>query len=85
MVSRHVLEYHALAARLAKKTGETLAEVVVRALRERLERVERTTELDDERYEALKALVEGSRQLWSDALLSVDHGELLYDELGLPK
>ena len=32
-----------------------------------------------------EALVEGSRQLWSDALLSVDHGELLYDELGLPK
>ena len=48
---------------------------VVRSLRERLERVERTTEFDEERYRSLKALVEGSRQLWSDALLSVDHGD----------
>lgn len=78
-------EAHALATRLAEKTGETLTEAVVRSLRERLERVERTTEFDEERYRKLKALVEGSRHLWSEALLSVDHGELLYDELGLPK
>jgi antitoxin VapB len=31
-------EAHTLAARLAKKTGETLTEAVVRSLRERLER-----------------------------------------------
>jgi antitoxin VapB len=78
-------EAHTLAVRLAEKTGETLTEAVVRSLRERLERVERTAEFDEERYRSLKALVEGSRQLWSDALLSVDHGEMLYDELGLPK
>jgi antitoxin VapB len=78
-------EAHTLAVRLAEKTGETLTEAVVRSLRERLERVERTTEFDEERYRSLKALVEGSRQLWNDALLSVDHGELLYDEFGLPK
>ena len=34
-------EAHALAARLAKKTGETLTEAVTIALRERLERLER--------------------------------------------
>ncbi len=78
-------EAHTLAARLAEKTGETLTEAVVRSLRERLERLERTTEFDEERYRSLKALVKGSRSLWSDALLSVDHGELLYDERGLPK
>ncbi len=38
-----------------------------------------------QRYRSLKALVKDSRKLWSDALLSVDHGDLLYDELGLPK
>jgi hypothetical protein len=37
------------------------------------------------RYRELKALVEGSRALWSEPHLSRDHGELLYDELGLPK
>ena len=35
-------EAHALAARLAKKTGETLTDAVTIALRERLERLERT-------------------------------------------
>jgi antitoxin VapB len=78
-------EAHTLAARLAQKTGETLTEAVVRSLRERLERLERTPEFDEERYQTLKALVKDSRQLWRDSLLSVDHGELLYDERGLPK
>lgn len=78
-------EAHALAARLAQKTGETLTEAVMTALRERLARLEHKPDFDEERYQALKALVEGSRDLWSEALLSVDHGELLYDERGLPK
>ena len=78
-------EAHTLAVRLAEKTGETLTEAVTTALRERLERLERTAEFDEERYRSLKALVKDSRSLWSDSLLSVDHGELLYDERGLPK
>ncbi len=78
-------EAHALAARLAKKTGETMTEAVTTALRERLDRLERTADFDEQRYQALKALVKDSRRLWRDSLLSVDHGELLYDERGLPK
>jgi antitoxin VapB len=78
-------EAHVLATRLAKKTGETLTDAVTIALRERLERLERTTEFDEQRYEALKGLVKNSRRLWRDSLLAVDHGDLLYDERGLPK
>jgi antitoxin VapB len=78
-------EAHALAARLAQKTGETLTDAVTTALRERLVRLERAAEFDEERYLALKALVKGSRELWRDPFLSTDHGELLYDERGLPK
>ena len=78
-------EAHALAARLAKKTGETLTDAVTIALRERLERLERTTERDEQRYQALKALVKDSRGLWQESLLTIDHGDLLYDERGLPK
>ena len=78
-------EAHALAARLAKKTGETLTEAVTIALRERLERLERTSEVDEQRYQALKALLKDSLSLWRDSLLTVDHGDLLYDERGLPK
>lgn len=78
-------EAHALAERVAKLVGETLTEAVTVALRERLERIERTAEFDEERYRALKALVKDSRRLWREPLLSIDHGELLYDERGLPK
>jgi antitoxin VapB len=78
-------EAHALATRLAQKTGETLTDAVTTALRERLERLERTTEIDERRSQALKALVKDSRGLWRDSLLTIDHGDLLYDERGLPK
>jgi antitoxin VapB len=78
-------EAHALATRLAQKTGETLTDAVTIALRERLERLERTKEIDEQRYQALKALVKDSRSLWQESLLTVDHGDLLYDERGLPK
>jgi antitoxin VapB len=78
-------ETHALAERLARLTGETLTDAVTTALRERLARLERTVEFDEERYQALRALVKDSRRLWRDPFLSVDHGELLYDERGLPK
>jgi antitoxin VapB len=78
-------ETHALAQRLAKQTGETLTEAVTTALRERLARIENVSAIDEKRYRELKALVEGSRKLWREPYLSKDHGELLYDELGLPK
>jgi antitoxin VapB len=45
-------EAHALAVRLAKKTGETLTEAVTTALRERLERLERTANVNEQRYQA---------------------------------
>ena len=38
-------EAHALATRLAQKTGETLTDAVTTALRERLERLERSRRL----------------------------------------
>ena len=74
-----------MAERLAKLTGETLTAAVTTALRERLERLEHSDGIDEERYRRLKALVKDSRQLWRDPYLSLDHGDLLYDERGLPK
>jgi len=78
-------ETHELAERLAKLTGETLTEAVTIALRERLARLENVSAIDEERYRELKALIKGSRELWREPYLSTDHGELLYDERGLPK
>ena len=78
-------EAHALAERLAKLTGETLTEAVTTALRERLTQLENVSAMDEERYRELTALIKGSRELWREPFLSVDHGDLLYDERGLPK
>jgi len=78
-------ETHALAERLAKLTGETLTDAVTTALRERLMRLENVSAIDEERYRELKALIKGSREFWREPFLSVEHGELLYDERGLPK
>ncbi len=78
-------EAHELAERVARITGETLTEAVTKALRERLERIEDGGAIEEERFSELKALITDSRRLWLEPNLSVDHGDLLYDELGLPK
>jgi antitoxin VapB len=78
-------ETHALAARVASLTGETMTDAVTVALRERLARIEQKPDFDEALYEKLKALVKDSRDLWADHLLAVEHGDLLYDERGLPK
>jgi antitoxin VapB len=78
-------EAHALAARLAKKTGETLTDAVTTALRERLERFEQTTGFDEQRYQKLKAIAADCRKHMKEPYLSTEHGDLLYDERGLPK
>lgn len=76
---------HELAERVARLTGETLTEAVTNALRQRLERIENVAAADEERFHQLKAMVKGSRSLWLEPNLSMEHGDLLYDERGLPK
>jgi antitoxin VapB len=78
-------EAHALATRLAQKTGETLTEAVVRSLRERLERLEQTGGFDEALYQKLKAIAADCRKHMKEPYLSMEHGDLLYDERGLPK
>ena len=75
-------EAHALAARIAQATGESLTEAVTVALRERLARIVARPEVLEDQLLALgldcaSRLVEPWR--------SVDHAELLYEDLGLPK
>jgi antitoxin VapB len=74
---------HKLAQQLSRLTGESMTEAVTRAVRERLERVQdkNGASLSDRLLEiggdCAKRLKEPFR--------SGDHGELLYDEKGLPK
>jgi antitoxin VapB len=76
-------EAHRLARELARATGESMTAAVSEAIRERLERV---------RGNSKKDLVERILDIGRDCAAhlkepfkSVDHGDLLYDEKGLPK
>jgi antitoxin VapB len=74
---------HKLAHQLAKLTGENMTQAVTNAIRERLDRVchrrgaglaERLTRIGKDCAARLK-----------EPFRSGDHGDLLYDEKGLPR
>ncbi|MCW6532082.1 MULTISPECIES: type II toxin-antitoxin system VapB family antitoxin [Sphingomonas] len=74
-------EAHRLAQAISRATGESMTRVVTEALRSRyneIERRERRASLDELRAIAARsaALVRGKYEA---------HGDLLYDDAGLPK
>jgi antitoxin VapB len=74
-------EAHRLAQAIAEETGDSLTKVVMDSLRERHERLEvRGAKASLAELMAIAARV--SRSVKRPYL---DHGELLYDEHGLPK
>jgi antitoxin VapB len=74
---------HRLVRELAETTGESMTAAVDKAVRERLERVRR-----DKKGDLAERLLQIGREcapLWKEPYKSMDHGDLLYDEKGLPK
>ena len=76
-------EAHRLAQQLAKLTGESMATAVTEAVRERLERVRRKQGTGT--AERILKIARECAPLWKEPFRSIDHGDLLYDEKGLPK
>jgi len=74
-------ETHALAAQIARATGESLTEAVTVALRERLARIETPDALAEELLELGRDCARRLKEPWRSA----DHADLLYDEKGLPR
>jgi antitoxin VapB len=74
---------HKLAQQLARLTGESLTEAVTEAVRERLKRVQNkhNAKLSDRLLE----IGQDCAKHLKEPFRSVDHGDLLYDEKGLPK
>lgn len=70
-----------LAQALAEETGETMTLAVIEALRERLERVQRGRRIAS----ADELLAIGQRCAEGLTSAEVAHGDLLYDERGLPR
>ncbi len=74
---------HRLVRQLAKLTGESMTAAVDKSVRERLARVR-----DAKRGGLAERLLKIGREcapLWKEPYRSMDHGDLLYDEKGLPK
>ena len=73
-----------LAGELARLTGETMTGAVTAALRERLEREKRRRGADALARE-LHAIGQRCASLLGPGPSATEHGDLLYDERGLPK
>lgn len=73
-----------LAGELARLTGETMTGAVTVALRERLER-ERHERSIEVRARKLRAAAVRCANLLGPGPSAVEHGDVLYDERGLPK
>ena len=76
-------EAHRLAEELAKLTGESMTTAVTVAVRERLDRVRR--EQGRSLADRLLAIGRDCAAHLEEPSRSADHGELLYDERGLPR
>jgi antitoxin VapB len=77
-------EAERLARELAGLTGDNLTAVITKALQEKLERVRRERSREG-LAERLLAIGRDCAKHMKEPYLSVDHGELLYDDKGLPK
>ena len=73
-----------LAGELARLTGETMTGAITVALRERLEREKRERSVEA-RVQELRAIAERCAKLLGPGPSAVEHGDVLYDERGLPK
>lgn len=76
-------ETHKLAQELAELTGESMSAAVTQAIRERLVRVRR--EKGHSLADRLMEIAADTGPRFKEPFRSVDHGDLLYDELGVPK
>jgi antitoxin VapB len=76
-------EAHRLVAQLAKLTGESMTTAVTIAVRERLERVRREQGLS--LADRLLVIGKDCAAHLKEPFRSADHGDLLYDERGLPR
>jgi len=76
-------EAHRLARELADITGESLTKAVTVALQERLDRLR--PRHPDDFVERAMAIARDCAAHLKEPYRSIDHGEMLYDDRGLPK
>ena len=72
-----------LTSEMARLTGETMTGAITVALRERLER-EKHARSVEARVQELRAIADRCAKLLGPGPSAVEHGDVLYDERGLP-
>ncbi len=75
-------QVHRMAQELARLTGESMTLAVSEAIRERLQRVRKSRK---DLAERIMEIAKECAPRWKEPYRSVDHGDLLYDDKGLPK
>ena len=76
---------HKLAQQLSRLTGESMTEAVTEAVRERLKRVRIADKRAPRLSDRLLEIARDCAPRLKEPFRSADHGDLLYDEKGLPK
>ena len=76
-------EAHRLARELARLTGDSMTAAVTKAVRERLDRVRHGDAVG--LADRLMAIGKDCAARLKEPFRSVDHGDLLYDDRGLPR
>ena len=74
---------HRLARQLARLTGENMTQAVTAAVREKLERIQ--TKSGTSLAQRLMNIGKDCAPRLKEPFRSSEHGDLLYDEKGLPK
>jgi antitoxin VapB len=77
-------ESYRLIRELADLTGETMTSAITEAVRERLERLKRDQGRED-MAERIHEIAIDMRARLPDDFFNIEHGDLLYDEDGLPR
>ena len=79
-------EAERLARQLAVATGESVTHAVTIAVSERLDRVRHESEsAAAQRAARMRQIARDAASRWAEPYRSADHGDLLYDEAGLPR
>lgn len=77
-------EAHELAAELARLTGKSMTAVVIDALQTQLKQMQRYQEKET-RLEELMAIGKRCAAHIHHPVTALQHGEILYDETGMPR
>lgn len=78
-------ETERLVRELVARTGETVTGAITNSVRERLARLERADEVSSKlRLQRLESISRDAAPRWRLPFGATDHGDLLYDERGLP-